>query len=825
MAWDAGTVCVMQSGGVAVPSTVVEQVLESLYKRGIAFDTTSRSCLKRFNDVTQISVLEKVQELQYKSALPHSSVLVQANAQEQTSPSISALGPTRVEHQSASSLEPSGRAHVDPCAKNVEDVSNVTMQRASFSTAGCSEKRSGICPMPPSQSSQGIVGCTQVVSNCLRGASEPYAVQHALSCNSDLAYLTGRRIRGVESFPWQLPGGWYALHVAQNGHSESLQRQVASTGVAVPGNLPSNCIVAVMKLGFSTPFQDFNNEESWALGKWCHVIEDIVMLENCVPVMMQELQRLWTLPETVRAQVHACIPKHLCDNVVRDRALTEPTTCGSGSVFAEGKHSYQHTVQSGEISADRSPLMHVSTPARSAHSLVCEAENDCKRARLGMLSHASFPQSAPVYLDRLQRLYPHPRDQDCYLDDKLHRYLVHGQPYSLSVSGWWKMFFEDFDPKQVSERIVKRHLDTPGFRSSASDAAGDISQSVLASSVYNFAQHVRIFERRSDEEFLDQLRAVAGVAKHDYEGRCGRAPFAVETIVDLGRHFLLDPQKAGGPSCYYLMFLYTASCTPEGQAAQIAQTWELHGSLESLKGTFMHKKIELFINAMARPMERDGTLHVAVEDLLREQPPAHEYAAEAVMKYIAWAQDPQIWDHPVAQRFFQSEVRGESLEFRKFRAWLSTKSRWTPFRLEWSLYNEDLKVAGQIDSLWMDLDRGGTLVMADWKRARELLTDDVLELERQAFGKMGTSCCAHLFDVAWSHYFVQQTLYAYLLASKYGLLVRDMILVQCHPHVCGSQFNEAFLVADFALARSLAAFLQSGHASASALGELNTYHP
>ena len=93
--------------------------------------------------------------------------------------------------------------------------------------------------------------------------------------------------------------------------------------------------------------------------------------------------------------------------------------------------------------------------------------------------------------------------------------------------------------------------------------------------------------------------------------------------------------------------------------------------------------------------------------------------------------------------------------------------------------------------------------------ARQLLTDDVAELERQSFGKRGTSFCYQLYDVAWSHYFVQQTLYAYLLASKYGVTVHKMMLVQCHPHVCGLDFNEAPLVYDFELAESLARSLSS----------------
>jgi len=372
------------------------------------------------------------------------------------------------------------------------------------------------------------------------------------------------------------------------------------------------------------------------------------------------------------------------------------------------------------------------------------------------------------------------------------------------------MFFEEFDAQRTSERIIQRYIESPGFRGSVS---GEVPETILVSSIYNLAQHVRVLERRGDGDFLSELRAAVLAAKVDYLSRDTCLHLSEEYVDELGRNFLADPKKPQGPSCYYLVLLYTANCGPQAQADQIARTWDAHGSLESLKGTYLHKKIELFINAMAAPMERDGTSHVAVAELLQEQPPAYEYSAEAVMSQIAWATDQELWDHPLAQRFFAKEMCGESVEFQKFRSWLATKPHWTPFRLEWSLYNEDLKVAGQIDSLWMDLENRGALVIADWKRARELLTNDVTELEQQAFGKMGFSCCSHLYDVAWSHYFVQQTLYAYLLSSKYGLRVQKLMLVQCHPDVCGSDFNEAPLVADFELAEALARELVSRAAS------------
>ena len=47
-------------------------------------------------------------------------------------------------------------------------------------------------------------------------------------------------------------------------------------------------------------------------------------------------------------------------------------------------------------------------------------------------------------------------------------------------------------------------------------------------------------------------------------------------------------------------------------------------------------------------------------------------------------------------------------------------------------------MAGQIDSLWTELDNGNILVMAGWKRGHKLLTDDIDELARQPFGEKGS---------------------------------------------------------------------------------------
>jgi hypothetical protein len=52
--------------------------------------------------------------------------------------------------------------------------------------------------------------------------------------------------------------------------------------------------------------------------------------------------------------------------------------------------------------------------------------------------------------------------------------------------------------------------------------------------------------------------------------------------------------------------LYAKNTEGRDHADELIHTWDLYGKIESFKGTFMHKKIELFINALVIPMEKNG---------------------------------------------------------------------------------------------------------------------------------------------------------------------------------------------------------------------------
>ena len=104
------------------------------------------------------------------------------------------------------------------------------------------------------------------------------------------------------------------------------------------------------------------------------------------------------------------------------------------------------------------------------------------------------------------------------------------------------------------------------------------------------------------------------------------------------------------------MLLYTASKRAQVQAAQIVRTWEMHGEIESLEGTFLHTRIELFINVMARPMETSKSSHMLVKQFLRETHPPQEYSVAAVMQTHCMVAGGRAFGSPFAQIFSNRDV-------------------------------------------------------------------------------------------------------------------------------------------------------------------------
>jgi hypothetical protein len=96
-----------------------------------------------------------------------------------------------------------------------------------------------------------------------------------------------------------------------------------------------------------------------------------------------------------------------------------------------------------------------------------------------------------------------------------------------------------------------------------------------------------------------------------------------------------------------------------------------------------------------------------------------------------------------------------------------------PFRTEWVIYNEDVKISGSIDMIYENQD--GTLSIYDWKRAKNITR--VNNFNRFAL----PSQICHLPDSNFWHYALQLNTYKTIIEAKYGRTVRDLFLVRLHP--------------------------------------------
>jgi len=96
-----------------------------------------------------------------------------------------------------------------------------------------------------------------------------------------------------------------------------------------------------------------------------------------------------------------------------------------------------------------------------------------------------------------------------------------------------------------------------------------------------------------------------------------------------------------------------------------------------------------------------------------------------------------------------------------------------PFRTEWTVYHDDVKISGSIDMIYENPD--GTLSIYDWKRAK--LITRINNFNKFA---LPPQIC-HLPDSNFWHYALQLNTYKAILEQKYGKIVKNLFLVRLHP--------------------------------------------
>jgi hypothetical protein len=171
-------------------------------------------------------------------------------------------------------------------------------------------------------------------------------------------------------------------------------------------------------------------------------------------------------------------------------------------------------------------------------------------------------------------------------------------------------------------------------------------------------------------------------------------------------------------------------------ADQIKALWDTNKTGVASAGTDLHYEIECFMNEKLLPV---GYTH---EQL-----------------YNLYMSENKSGTRPLEWQYFLNFVK----DFPELK----------PYRTEWTIYNDDVKISGSVDMIYENPD--GTLSIYDWKRAKNITRVN----NWNKFALPHQIC--HLPDSNFWHYAMQLNTYKVIIEDKYGKKVKDLYLVRLHP--------------------------------------------
>ena len=131
--------------------------------------------------------------------------------------------------------------------------------------------------------------------------------------------------------------------------------------------------------------------------------------------------------------------------------------------------------------------------------------------------------------------------------------------------------------------------------------------------------------------------------------------------------------------------------------------------------------------------------------------------------------------HNDIERFYNTlPVTNTSVEYGYFHAfWRDFQSEFPhvrPYRTEWMVFHEEMKISGSIDMIFENTE-DGTIWIYDWKRCKEICYESPF---KPVYAK--TECISHFPDTNFWHYTLQLNMYKLILEQKY-----DKRVVCLHP--------------------------------------------
>lgn len=173
-------------------------------------------------------------------------------------------------------------------------------------------------------------------------------------------------------------------------------------------------------------------------------------------------------------------------------------------------------------------------------------------------------------------------------------------------------------------------------------------------------------------------------------------------------------------------------------AEQIKSQWNSNKDSVAEAGTYLHYEIECFQNDTR--LQYDYTNKELYEIYMSVNKEIHEF------KPLEW-------------QYFINFVR-DNPDLK-------------PYRTEWLIYDDDVKISGSIDMVYENSD--GTLSIYDWKRSK-----NITRINNFNKFALPVAIC-HLPDSNFWHYALQLNTYKVILEKKYNKKIKNLFLVRLHP--------------------------------------------
>lgn len=178
-----------------------------------------------------------------------------------------------------------------------------------------------------------------------------------------------------------------------------------------------------------------------------------------------------------------------------------------------------------------------------------------------------------------------------------------------------------------------------------------------------------------------------------------------------------------------------------------------------------------FISSFFPPFEKEK---IAAQLSRKTGKPAASYIRE----WEKAAEDGTLLHERIDALLHGRSVEAETEDFKLFQQFIENNYI-NPARTEWTIYDEDSRIAGTVDLLNQDSCCGLTLI--DWKRSKNLVDGNGNAITSSRFASNAYAPISHLCDVSFWHYALQQNLYRYILKKNYKIFVWEMKLVVLHP--------------------------------------------